>query len=989
MHTSIKKIIIFRIRLAWSKYQNLRYSKERLSVALYGSDLAHTSDRIDTFSELYSSFAEVHIVNEEFSQFNTSSWLSNSKSAFSIKNIFAENENIFLKQAIQKVVAIPFDIIHLFEPSVPYIFLAMLHKLIWGAKVLVDIDESPFNPSAEKPRDIRDYLEKKQDLNLEKTEWKRFSLNLIEEINSITVSNMMLQLLFGGEIIGKLPDGGSLINGVPIKKFFNFIKESCKDYNKQESFIDIFLVAFMHLMSWKKTASQKRVRDASPINDTRKSCMVTFEEVTIKTASGWAVCTEDKNKRILFKVNLNYHPLHIVDTTRFRNDIKKEHGGDGFVGYKAEMTEYIDFSSTSEISVDPMSHVTREKDCNKNLPCLLKGLHFTNVNEKAKKLLQRNFYSFNHKLKKSADSFSVSIIILNLNGLNVLQRCLQSICEHTVCDFEVIVIDHGSTDGSVEFLKNSIFLNLISFFRGKNYSFSSSDNFAAQKAQGDILVFMNNDMTIVDDAISAMARTALHSDFGLVGIKLWDMPQGLPVEISKSLNVVQHLGVHFRDCHRDNVVEAYETRLSAFWSDEQDLFETPAVTAAMMALTKSDFLMVGGFDEDYFYGQEDVDFCLTHMRSNFKKTGPLLSHGSYHARVLILYNYSAILNSSLKNYRVVLQQKMGRWMRKKLGEDQIKKSEYLCPKPYSVAMIVSEINFETDKADYFSARELGDAFEKDTGAVVGYFSTNEKEIDVSGYDTVIGFIDGVDPARLNNLGPSTYLIAWARNWFDRWCERAWVHMYNLLFASSESSRQYMEEVLLRKVHLLRIAASNRCIEGGNKTSMLQSDYCFTDSHFDSPREIAAFLDPSEIPHNFNLYEHNWESPPEFSNYTRGAVIYEDIPSVYASTKLVVDDANIATKKWGSLNCRVFNAIASETMCITNNITGIQEIFNVLRNHSRKTKISIKIAEPTLTKFKSWDDLYFAIPTISTFKKYLLNWNNAFFFGTCCDDFLFY
>ncbi|MCP3929247.1 MAG: glycosyltransferase family 2 protein, partial [Bacteroidetes bacterium] len=217
----------------------------------------------------------------------------------------------------------------------------------------------------------------------------------------------------------------------------------------------------------------------------------------------------------------------------------------------------------------------------------------------------------------------------------------------------------------------------------KNYSFSSSNNFAAKKALGDILVFMNNDMIIINYVISATASTALFSDFGLVGIKLWDMPQGLPIEISKSLAVVQHLGVHFRDCHRENIVEAYETRQSTFWSDEPDFLETPAVTAAMMALTKSDFLSVGGFDEDYFYGQEDVDFCLKYIKSKRKKTGVLLSHGAYHARGLTRYDSSIKINSALQNNRLVLQQKMGRWLRRRLREDQINKSGYWCPKPYS------------------------------------------------------------------------------------------------------------------------------------------------------------------------------------------------------------------------------------------------------------------------------------------------------------------
>ncbi|MCP3889248.1 MAG: glycosyltransferase, partial [Desulfobulbaceae bacterium] len=652
----LKEIVTFKIVLAWRRYKNLLNSKDRLFVALIGSDPAVTSGRLDTFSKLYGNFTEVHIVNEEFSQFNTSSWLSNSKSTFSIRNLFAQNENIFLKQAIQKVVANPFDIVHLFEPSVSGIFFAMLYKLICGAKVLVDIDERQLNPSVEMPQDIRDYLEKKQDLDQENTGLKRFTLDLAKDIDSITISNMILQQQFGGEIIGEKPRGRSHLNRAQLRQLQNSIEESDKDSSNQEVFIDKFLVAFWDLLSAEKTAFLKRVSDASSINDTSEGdsnsfCVVRLEEANLKFASGWAIYAKDKNKRIFLKVNLNDSPLHIVNTSRYRDDIKKERGGEGFVGYSAEMTEYLDFSGHSEISVSPISHVMHEKDSKKSLtkklPCLLKGQHFKNVNEKAKELLQRNCYSFNHKLNKAADSFSVSIIILNLNGLNVLQRCLESIYEHTGCDFEVIVIDHGSTDGSVEFLKHSKLQNLKSYFRGKNYSFSSSNNFAAQKTQGDILVFMNNDMIIVDDAISAMARTALHSDFGVVGIKLWDMPQGLPVEISKSLGVVQHLGVHFRDCHRENIVEAYETRQSTFWSDEPDFFETPAVTAAMMALTKSDFLLVGGFDEDYFYGQEDVDFCLKYMRSNHKKTGVLLSHGAYHARGLTRYDSSVKMNSSL------------------------------------------------------------------------------------------------------------------------------------------------------------------------------------------------------------------------------------------------------------------------------------------------------------------------------------------------------
>jgi GT2 family glycosyltransferase len=912
----LKKIVAFKIRLAWRRYQNLWSSKGPLVVALCGSDLAYSSDRLDIFSELYGSFAEAHTINEDFSK-STSSWITHGKSAFLGANFPAQSQNNFLKQAIQKVAENPFDIVHLLVPSATGIFFAMLYKLIWGATVLVDIDENQFYFSSGNPETFKDYLQKKQNMVLENAGLRRFALHLAHEIDGITVSSVKLQQLFKGQsVISTVADHGRFENALQLQQLLDAIAKSGKDINQQETFIDEYLTAFSILSA----------------RNTARSCKVWLEEATLKIVSGWAICPEKKNERIFLKVNLNDHPLHIANTYRFRGEVKKAYGGEGFVGFLAEMNEYLDFSGHAEISVEPISHLLAETDGRKNLakslPCLLKGRHFTNVNEKANILVQRNFHSINQELNTPVASFSVSIIILNFNGLNVLRRCLRSIYANTDCKFEVIVIDHGSTDGSVEFLKSSKYPTLRSFFRGKNFSFSASNNFAVQQVQGDILVFMNNDMIIVDDAISAMAATAFHSDFGLVGIKLWDMPQGLPVELSKSLNVVQHLGVHFRDCHRENIVEAYETRLPAFWGEESDVFETPAVTAAMMAISKSDFLLAGGFDEDYFYGQEDVDFCLKYMRSSRKKTGVLLRHGAYHARGLTRYNSTTAMNAILQNNRSVLQQKTGQWLRKKLREDQISRSGYWCPKPYSIAMIVSDIGFETDKADYFTARELGDAIEQETNAVVGYFSSNENEskIDVSGYDAVIVFLDRFDPGRLINVGSSTYLIAWARNWFDRWCERAWIHMYDLLFASSEYSLHYMEEVLQRKVHLLRIAASSRCIKGGEKASGLHSDYCFTGSYFDSPREIAEFLNPTEIGYDFSLFGHNWEKHPKFSDYTKGPVSYEDIPSIYASTRLVVDDANIATKRWGAVNSRMFDALASGTMCITNNMTGCKEVF---------------------------------------------------------------
>lgn len=751
--------------------------------------------------------------------------------------------------------------------------------------------------------------------------------------------------------------------------------------------------------------------------DSSDELIIRLENVDLRSAKGWAINQSNPEKRVFLQICLDNYPLHIVDTHKQRDDVKKAYAGDGFSGYHAELNEYLDFDGDSLVKVKPIGSIlaknNRPEQHAKKIETFLKGRHFFSVNEKAKKLVNRNIKNFSYEQSLiSSQEKLVSIIILNLNGLEVLRKCINSIFNNVKESFELIIVDHNSDDGSVDYLKSLNKENLRVIFRDKNYSFSDSNNYAAKNAKGDVFVFMNNDMILQDDVISKIANAIRYSDFGLVGAKLWDLPQGLSEDISKKILVTQHIGVHFKDSCRSNLIEAYESRPGVYFDGKSGIYETPAATAALLGISAEDFEKIGGYDEQYFYGQEDVDFCLKYLKSGLGKTGVILDSGAFHARGLSRRTLSKNSGTSyLKNNREILQNNQSQWFRNFSRTIKINRPGYINPKPYSIAMIVSDISFETDKADYFTARELGDAFELKDEFSVGYFESSSAEIDVNGYDCILVFIDGFDPGKLKNISNDAVIVGWARNWFDRWCERPWIYMYDMLFASSEFARSYMEKKLHRKVGLLRIAASQACIEKNSSNLKFQSDYCFTGSYFNSPREIAEQLNPDELPFKFNLYGHNWESHENFSKFTKGPVSYEDIPDVYASTKLVIDDANIATKKWGALNCRIYDSLAAGAFCLTNNIVGVKEIFGddyltydsketlnegikeilednvrreqvlnkykqevlskhtyihrrdelieALKSHSCKRRIAIKISAPSLSKAKSWGDLYFA------------------------------
>jgi GT2 family glycosyltransferase len=146
-----------------------------------------------------------------------------------------------------------------------------------------------------------------------------------------------------------------------------------------------------------------------------------------------------------------------------------------------------------------------------------------------------------------------------------------------------------------------------------NDSFSASCNRGAALAQGELLLFLNNDIVWVQDALPIMVDRLLADEtVGAVGLKLVKEEEGWLPE-------VQHLGVRFTrvfdrywpyevDPHTDAQQPGYSPAVM------------PAVTGAALLIRKRDFDAIGGFDERYFYGYEDVDLCLRLERQLGKRS---------------------------------------------------------------------------------------------------------------------------------------------------------------------------------------------------------------------------------------------------------------------------------------------------------------------------------------------------------------------------------
>ena len=194
----------------------------------------------------------------------------------------------------------------------------------------------------------------------------------------------------------------------------------------------------------------------------------------------------------------------------------------------------------------------------------------------------------------------VSILIPTKDRLELLIGCIESIEQKTSYrNFEIIILDNQSEQAeTLDYLSQSSH-RVVALPGPFNYSYLN--NAGAKHAQGDFLLFLNNDTKVIaEEWLSAMLEHAQRPGIGAVGAKLL-----------YENNTIQHAGVVYG--HR-GVAGHLFCHMSR---DEHGYFGLPrvirnysAVTAACMMMPKAVFDEVGGFDENIKVAFNDIDLCL-------------------------------------------------------------------------------------------------------------------------------------------------------------------------------------------------------------------------------------------------------------------------------------------------------------------------------------------------------------------------------------------
>ena len=203
----------------------------------------------------------------------------------------------------------------------------------------------------------------------------------------------------------------------------------------------------------------------------------------------------------------------------------------------------------------------------------------------------------------AANRLKTSIIIPVFNGLGLTKACLKGLDETLPSDFdvEIIVVDDASSDGTADWLAGAAARDprLRIVRNTENAGFVASCNRAAQVAQGEILLFLNNDTVLLPGWFTPLLQTFReHPDAGAVGGRLL-FPDGR-IQEAGGMVFCDGSAAHFGrdDYHLD--AEIYNV-----------LREVDYCSAALLATTRKLFEEIGGFDPVYGFGYyEDTDYCF-------------------------------------------------------------------------------------------------------------------------------------------------------------------------------------------------------------------------------------------------------------------------------------------------------------------------------------------------------------------------------------------
>ena len=220
------------------------------------------------------------------------------------------------------------------------------------------------------------------------------------------------------------------------------------------------------------------------------------------------------------------------------------------------------------------------------------------------------------------DLLDLSIHIVSFNTQKLLVECLQSVYKNTRRhSFEVIVVDNGSTDGSVSVLKERFPATMV-IANGKNAGFAAANNQGLKLSRGRYAAFLNPDTLVFPLTFDAMIDFMdNHPEVGAAGCRLF-FPDGRPQTCAGDFPTLSCMLCDLLYINRivDRIIPGRMVTPHQYYPDwmYRELREVPVIGGACLMVRRQALNTVGFFDGDYFMYHEDIDLCYRLRKAGWK-----------------------------------------------------------------------------------------------------------------------------------------------------------------------------------------------------------------------------------------------------------------------------------------------------------------------------------------------------------------------------------
>jgi GT2 family glycosyltransferase len=242
----------------------------------------------------------------------------------------------------------------------------------------------------------------------------------------------------------------------------------------------------------------------------------------------------------------------------------------------------------------------------------------------------------------------VAVVVVNLNGLPWLERCLES-----VAGYETIVVDHGSTDGSLELLGERF--PDVRVLEEPNTGMGGGNNTGMRAAAAGYFLLLNSDAWVVGDGVARLAAFAdEHPRAAVVAPRLVN-PDGTLQRSVRAFPTRWRLATEYFLLRKLAPRSRALNPLYVGGFDHDEVFDADWVSGAALLVRRAATDHVGLFDESFFLFSEETDWCFRFRAAGWQVLfypGAEVMHvgGATHGGALYRENLRSLLRFSAKHY---------------------------------------------------------------------------------------------------------------------------------------------------------------------------------------------------------------------------------------------------------------------------------------------------------------------------------------------------